>query len=146
MDDTSRAQQWQENAAAQRARFAEYSLDPDHTIELQPHDGKARVIWNGQIVAESLNATKLLERKHEAVFYFPQSDVRMDLLERTSHATHCPYKGDASYWSLQSSKSSAENAVWAYESPIDALIGAKDLMAFYLDSMGKDFGLLLEID
>ena len=146
MDDTSLHQRWQANAAAQRARFAEYTLDPAHTIELEPHTGHARILWNGETIAESANATKLLERNHGPVFYFPQDDVRTDLLERTDHATHCPYKGDASYWSFRDGDNEAENAVWAYESPIHAVGGIKDLMVFYLDDMGKDFGLILETD
>jgi uncharacterized protein (DUF427 family) len=145
MDDTSRAQRWQDNAAAQRARFTDYTLDPGHTIELQPHTGSARILWNGQVIAKSDHALKLLERNHDAVFYFPQSDVSLDVLERTDHATHCPYKGDASYWTLRSGDSAADNAVWAYESPIDVVDGVKDLMAFYLDSMGQTFGLTQEI-
>ncbi len=144
MDDASRQQRWEENAASQRARFADYTLDPAHTITLESHDGKATVSWNGNVIAESNNAVKLFERKHDAVFYFPQQDVRTELMERTDHATHCPYKGDASYWTLKEGDSVAENSVWAYESPIDAVAGIKNMMAFYLDTMGKDFGLILE--
>ena len=146
MNDDSLHQSWQDNAAAQRARFADYALDPAHTIDLETHSGHARVLWKGKAIAESANALKLLELKHAAVYYFPQDDVRTDLLVRTDHATHCPYKGDASYWSLRDGDAEAENAVWAYESPIDAVGGIKDLMAFYLDDMGKDFGLILETD
>ena len=98
------------------------------------------------VVADSANTVKLLEHKHSAVFYFPQDDVRTDLMERTDHATHCPYKGDASYWTLQDGDDKAENAVWAYESPLASVAGIKGLMAFYLDAMGKDFGLVLESD
>lgn len=137
---------WKANAAAQRARFSDYELDPAHTITLNAHRGTTRVVWNGLVIAESDKAVELHERKHDPVFYFPQDDVRLDLLERTDHATHCPYKGDASYWSLNSNETSAENAVWAYESPVSAMAGITGFMAFYLDIMGKDFGLTLETD
>lgn len=137
---------WATNAATQRARFADYTLDPAHTITLNVHAGSTRVIWNGAVIAESDKAVELHERKHDPVFYFPQDSVRLDLLERTDHATHCPYKGDASYWSLNSRETSAENAVWAYESPIAAMSDITGYMAFYLDDMGKDFGLTLETD
>ncbi len=146
MSDALRHQRWQKNAAVQRARFAEYKLDPAHTIELVAHEGVARILWHGTTITESCNAVKLLERKHDAVFYFPQEDVNTGLLERTEHATHCPYKGDASYWTIQDFRRSAENSVWAYESPIEAVVGIKGMMAFYLDSMGKDFGLTQEIE
>jgi len=146
VDDFSLQRRWEENAAAQRALFAEYKLDPAHTIELVSHEGVAKILWQGNTIAESRNAVKLLERKHDAVFYFPPEDVRTDLMERNDHATHCPYKGDASYWTLQDGARNAENSVWAYESPIEAVAGIKGMMAFYLDSMGKDFGLIQEID
>lgn len=144
MSEEERKQRWQENAATQRARFADYSLDPEHTITLEPAGERVRVVWNGETIADSTSAVALFERKHDAVYYIPQSDVRMDLLSRTDLATHCPYKGDASYWTIAADQGSAENAVWAYESPLDAVGRIKDLMAFYLDSMGKDFGLTLE--
>lgn len=144
--DSDTAQRWQANAEAQRARFVDYTLDPAHTITLHPHAGLARIVWNGTVVAESRAAIALHERKHEPVFYFPADDVQTELLTRTDHATHCPYKGDASYWSLNNAGEAAENAVWAYESPIAAMAGIKGYMAFYLDSMGKNFGLNLETD
>ncbi|NKB44123.1 MAG: DUF427 domain-containing protein [Alphaproteobacteria bacterium] len=142
--DSDIAPRWQNNADAQRAKFSDYTLDPAHTITLQSHDGVARVVWNNTVVAESRAAVALHERKHEPVFYFPADDVRTELLVRTDHATHCPYKGDASYWSLHEDDKTAENAVWAYESPISAMSGIKSYMAFYLDNMGKNFGLNLE--
>lgn len=144
MTDTTLNDRWQANADAQRTRFADYTLDPAHTITLEPHAGTAKVLWHGKVIAESANAIELHERKHEPVLYFPAEDVDAGLLQRTDHATHCPYKGDASYWTLSSGEGGAENAVWAYESPIDAMIGIKGHMAFYLDTMGKDYGLVIE--
>lgn len=144
MSEPTVQQRWQKNAAAQRARFADYTLDPAHTITLEPHAETTRVVWNGEVIAESHDAIELHERKHEAVLYFPRADVKAAFLTRTDHATHCPYKGDASYWTLKSGGAMAENAVWSYESPIDAMAGIKNYMAFYLDSMGKDFGLTVE--
>jgi uncharacterized protein (DUF427 family) len=144
MTQDSRDQQWRENAAAQRARFADYTLDPAHTIVIEPAGKHLRVTWQGETVADSTSALALHERNHGAVYYFPQKDVRTDLMDRTAHATHCPYKGDASYWSLKGAHGIAENAVWAYQSPIESVADIKDHMAFYLDSMGKDFGLVLQ--
>ncbi|MBT4740387.1 MAG: DUF427 domain-containing protein [Rhodospirillaceae bacterium] len=144
--DSDTALRWQANADTQRSRFSDYALDPAHTITLHPHDGIARIVWNGTIVADSRAAIALHERNHEPVLYFPTDDVQAELLARTDHATHCPYKGDASYWSLEDNGGTAENAVWAYESPIKAMAGIKGYMAFYLDSMGKNFGLNLETD
>ncbi len=142
--DQSITDQWALNAETQRTRFADYTLDPAHTITLNAHDGLVRVIWNGNVIAESVNAIELHERKHDPVFYFPRDDIKLERLTRTDHATHCPYKGDASYWSLNADGSFAENAVWAYDSPIEAMFAITGFMAFYLDIMGKDFGLTLE--
>ncbi|MEQ9112343.1 MAG: DUF427 domain-containing protein [Rhodospirillaceae bacterium] len=144
-NDARLEKRWQSNAAAQRARFAAYKLNPEHTISLHPHDGVIRILWNGDVIAESDHAIALHERKHDPVYYIPKEDVRTNLLVRTDHATHCPYKGDACYWSLVSEDKVAENAVWAYESPIVAMDEIAGLMAFYLDAMGKDFGLTIEI-
>lgn len=146
MTDQSLEDRWQNNAATQRARFADYALDPAHTITLQPHAQTAKILWNGIVIAESRNAIELHERKHEAVLYFPPADVNTALCQRTDRATHCPYKGDASYWTLTSDTAVAENAVWAYESPIAAMAGIKGYRAFYLDSMGKDFGIVSQSD
>jgi uncharacterized protein (DUF427 family) len=144
-DDATLEKRWQSNAAAQRARFTAYELNPEHTITLHPHNGTVRVLWHGDIIAESTAAVALHERNHDPVYYLPKGDVRTDLLTRTDHATHCPYKGDACYWTLSSNGKVAENAVWAYESPIVAMDRIAGLMAFYLDAMGQDFGLTLKI-
>jgi uncharacterized protein (DUF427 family) len=66
------------------------------------------------------------------VFYIPRADADMALLERTTHETYCPYKGDASYFSLRGAKNGA-NAVWSYEAPYDAVAAIKDHLAFYPD-------------
>ncbi|MGY8962888.1 MAG: DUF427 domain-containing protein [Rhodospirillales bacterium] len=144
LSNQSITEQWARNAKNQRARFADYALDPAHTITTTLYDGLARVIWNSSVIAESVNAIELHERKHDPVFYFPQKDVKLKLFTRTGHATHCPYKGDASYWSLNADRDLAENAAWAYESPIEAMSTINGFMAFYLDAMGKKFGLILE--
>jgi uncharacterized protein (DUF427 family) len=67
------------------------------------------------------------------VQYIPRSDVDMSLLERTSHATYCPYKGDCAYYSIPTGGSQAVNAAWTYESPYPAVAEIKDHIAFYRD-------------
>jgi uncharacterized protein (DUF427 family) len=74
----------------------------------------------------------LEEGSYSPVYYFPRKDVKMDRLARTSHSTHCPFKGDASYFSL---KGGAENAVWSYEQPFDEMLAIKELLAFYPDKV-----------
>ena len=68
---------------------------------------------------DSRHAKLLHEQGHLPIYYFPEEDVRMDLLEPTDHATHCPLKGDASYWSVRVGDRVAENAVWGYPDPIE---------------------------
>ncbi len=77
------------------------STTSDRTITIEPSSKRVRVIFNGKTIADSLCAALLLEGGHMPVYYFPREDVRMDLLARTARRTHCPYKGDASYWTLQ---------------------------------------------
>ena len=65
------------------------------------------------------------------MFYIPRADVAMEALTRSDHSTHCPYKGDASYFSIAAGGKSAENAVWSYEQPFPAMAQIKDRLAFY---------------
>jgi uncharacterized protein (DUF427 family) len=64
------------------------------------------------------------------VYYIPRHDVNMDRLARTAHRTHCPFKGDASYFSLVNGP---ENGVWSYEAPYDEMLAIQERLAFYPD-------------
>ncbi len=108
-----------------------YKKHPEHRIETNPAGGRVRVMFNGEVIADSRDAVKLEEGSYPAVFYIPRKDVKMDQLVRTSHKTHCPFKGHASYYSLSSGGRTAENAVWSYETPYDELGVIKELLAFY---------------
>ncbi len=87
-----------------------------------------RVTVKGEVIAESCDALALKEGDYPVVYYFPRKDVKMERLKRTTHTTHCPYKGDASYFSLVNGP---ENAVWTYEQPYDEMSVIKDRLAFY---------------
>jgi len=91
-----------------------------------------RVEFGGEVVADSTRALVMREADYPPVHYFPRDDVRMDLLTRTGHATRCPYKGDASYWTVEAGGRAAENAVWSYEAPIPGIAG---YLAFYRERM-----------
>jgi uncharacterized protein (DUF427 family) len=104
---------------------------PDHPITIQPNPKRVTVKFAGRTIADTTHALTLREASSPGVQYIPRSDVDMSALERTSHATHCPYKGDASYYSLRLGDKRAENAVWSYESPYDAVSSIKDHVAFY---------------
>jgi uncharacterized protein (DUF427 family) len=87
----------------------------------------------GQVVADSRSALSLREGSYPAVQYIPRQDVDLTLLERTDHQTYCPYKGDASYFTIPAAGAAGTNAVWTYESPHDAVHQIKDHVAFYPD-------------
>ena len=104
---------------------------PDHPITVTPHPKQVRVVYNGQIVADTTRALTLKEASYPAVFYIPREDADMSAFRRTSHASHCPFKGDASYYSLLVAGRESENAVWSYEEPYPTLVEIKNHLAFY---------------
>lgn len=111
----------------------------DHQLAFEPSPKRVRVIVDGKTVADSLCAGLMLETGHMPVYYFPREDVRMDLLERSNHRTHCPYKGDASYWNLATGNRRVENAVWSYEEPLPDMGRIKSCLAFYWDKVDHWF-------
>ncbi len=115
------------------ARSTAFDQHPNHTIEIEPAERPVRVVWHGHTVAESQRAMKLLEGSYPPVFYLPIRDANPALLQRTAHSTHCPFKGDASYYSLRSGDDLDENAVWVYQDPFDQVEAIRDHIAFYAD-------------
>jgi uncharacterized protein (DUF427 family) len=110
---------------------------PDHPIAIARNDKRVRVTFNGQVIADTTRALTLREASYPAVQYIPRADANMNLLARTAHATHCPYKGDASYFTIAASGRSAENAVWSYEQPFPAMAEIKEYLAFYPNRVDK---------
>ena len=105
---------------------------PAPHIKTGPAGATVRVTLKGEVIAESRDALAMKEGTYPVVYYFPRKDVKMDRLKRTTHSTHCPFKGDASYFSLVDGP---ENAVWSYEQPFDDLTVIKDRLAFYPDKV-----------
>jgi uncharacterized protein (DUF427 family) len=104
---------------------------PDHPITIEPNAQRVRVTFNGKIVAESARSLVMREGKYNPVIYIPHEDADASLLVRTDHSTYCPYKGDASYFSIRAGDRVAENAIWIYEQPYSAVAAIKDCLAFY---------------
>lgn len=104
---------------------------PDHPIVINRSGTRVRVTFAGQIIADTMNALSLKEASYPAVFYIPRQDADMTALGRTAHHTHCPYKGDASYFTISAGGKTAENAVWSYEQPFPAVAEIKEHLAFY---------------
>lgn len=110
---------------------------PDHPISLTPTAGGVRVTFNGKIVAETTRALTLKEASYPPVQYIPREDAAMALLARTAHGTHCPYKGDANYYSIMADGKTAENAIWTYETPFPAVKEIAGHLAFYPGRVDK---------
>ena len=110
---------------------------PDHPIAIAPHPGRVRVIVNGEVVADTAKALALKEASSPLVFYIPRTDAQMALFERTAHRTHCPYKGDASYYSIRTGGKVSENAIWSYEQPFPAMAEIAGYLAFYPSRVDK---------
>lgn len=106
---------------------------PDHPITVTPNPARVVVKVAGKVVADSRNALTLREASYPAVQYIPRQDVDMAALQRTDHASYCPYKGDAAYYSIPAGGERTVNAVWTYEAPYDAVAAIKDHVAFYPD-------------
>jgi uncharacterized protein (DUF427 family) len=104
---------------------------PDHPITVQSNPKRVRVIFNGRVVADTRHALTLREASLAPVQYIPRADVDIAVLGRTAHTTHCPYKGDASYFSLKVDGRVSENAVWSYEEPYPAVAAIAEHLAFY---------------
>ena len=104
---------------------------PDHPITIIPSAKRVRVTFAGKTVADSTRALTLSEGGYKPVRYIPREDADMALLERTAHASHCPYKGDASYYSIVVDGRRSENAVWSYEQPYPAVSEIAGHIAFY---------------
>ena len=106
---------------------------PQHPIAIARTGTRIIVKVAGRIVADTLDALTLREASYPPVHYIPRRDVDMTLLERTDHATYCPYKGDAAYFSIPVGGERSVDAVWTYETPYPAVADIKDHLAFYPD-------------
>ena len=114
-----------------------YRKHPGHRIETKPAEERVRVTFNGEVIADTRDAIRMVEAMEGStvapvVYYIPRKDVRMERLVRTAHQTYCPFKGQASYYSL---KDGPENAVWTYEQPYDEMLAIKEHLAFYPDKV-----------
>jgi uncharacterized protein (DUF427 family) len=111
---------------------------PDHPIGIEPSPAHVVVRVAGKVVVDTRGALILREASYPPVLYLPRSDADLSLLQRTDHATYCPYKGDCSYYSIPSGGTKSVNAVWTYEQPYAAVEAIKGYLAFYrerIDSM-----------
>jgi uncharacterized protein (DUF427 family) len=104
---------------------------PDHPITITANPKRVRVTWRGHVIADTTRALMLKEASYPAVQYIPRRDVDMTTLTSTEHTTYCPYKGNASYLSIHADGKSADNAIWSYVKPYDAVKEIAGHLAFY---------------
>ena len=104
---------------------------PDHPITIEKTPQRVRVTVAGKTIADSRDALTLREASYPPVQYVPRKDVDFSQLQRTVHSSHCPYKGDASYYSIVPGGERSVNAVWSYETPNPSVAQIKEHVAFY---------------
>ncbi len=110
---------------------------PDHPISIQRNPARVVVSVAGQMIADTRSALTLSEATYPPVQYIPREDVDLSQLERTDHASYCPYKGDSSYYSVPAGGKRSVNAVWTYEDPYPAVAQIKGHVAFYPDRVDE---------
>ena len=108
---------------------------PDHPITITANPKRVRVIADGVVIADTTDALTLKEASYPAVQYVPRRDAKMGLLQRTERTTHCPYKGDANYFSIKANGRTLENSIWSYETPFPAMAEIAGRLAFYPDKV-----------
>ena len=108
---------------------------PDHPIDIVAEPRRVRVLWGSHVIADTTHALKLTEASYPSVFYVPRADADMNRYAKTARSSHCPYKGDASYYSLVDGDTRAENVVWSYETPYPAMAPIAGHLAFYADKV-----------
>ena len=122
------------DSGATRARRA------DHPITVEPNPSHITVTLDGRVIAETDKALELREASYPAVQYIPLADVDKTVLADSDHQTYCPFKGDASYYSVAHNGHTLENAVWTYRAPYDAVAPIADHVAFYPDKVEISVG------
>lgn len=109
--------------------------DIHQRIRLQPNPRRVRALYQNHVIADSDDVITLEEDGLPAVQYFPRDDVSMEYMSKTDRSTRCPYKGDASYYTILMDGAFAENAVWSYEEPLAGMEAIRGRLAFYPDKV-----------
>lgn len=105
--------------------------DESHPITIAPAEQRVQITHAGRVIADTRRALTLKEASYPVVHYIPREDVDMGVLSHTAHSTHCPYKGDAAYYTIDAGDRTAANAIWTYETPFPAVAEIAGHLAFY---------------
>ncbi len=106
-----------------------------HAITIEKNPNRVTVSFHGTVIADTTQALVLKEGPLPPANYIPREDVRTSCLQRTDHSTHCPFKGNASYFSVNVDGRTVDNAVWTYETPLDSVERIKDCLSFYVEKL-----------
>ena len=106
-----------------------------HAITVEKNPNRVKVSFHGTVIADTTQALVLKEGPLPPANYIPRRDVQMTYLRRTDHSTHCPFKGNAAYFSVRVGDQTADNAVWTYETPLDSVAEIKDCLSFYVEKL-----------
>jgi uncharacterized protein (DUF427 family) len=112
-------------------RCTGYATNPGHRVDTRPAGLRVRVTVGGETIADTRDAVCLEESGYPPVYYLPRKDIDMARLQRTEHASDCPYKGRASYFSVTTANRFSENAAWSYEQACDEVGTIREMLAFY---------------
>jgi uncharacterized protein (DUF427 family) len=103
----------------------------------EPTGKRIRIVFNGEVIADTTSAVRILETSHPPVYYIPQADIRMDLLTQTQRQTVCEFKGAARYWTLRVGDRVAADVGWSYPNPMRGFESIRDAIAFYPSRMDE---------
>lgn len=120
-----------------RGKAAQLVPDKDHPITVDEFPGRVRVAFNGHLIANTANAVRLQEADYPPVYYIPRHDCDWRMFTPSDHTSHCPYKGEASYFHLDVDGKRAKDAVWSYEAPFEAVSRIGGFVAFYPDRVDR---------
>ena len=114
-------------------RSPAYEKYPEHTLRFDEERVCVRVLVGETLIAESRNALNLHEGRYPATLYLPREDVLLEKLAQSDHSTHCPFKGDATYFDFVDGATDVPQVAWSYENPFDQMLEIRDHLAFYSD-------------
>jgi uncharacterized protein (DUF427 family) len=109
--------------------------ETSHRVAISPFGGRVRILFEGEMIADTSHALMLEEGNYPRVFYIPRGDAHMESLVHSGRITHCPHKGDASYFSIERGGKRARDAVWSYETPLPTAVLIASYLAFYPDKV-----------
>lgn len=117
-----------------------FSKYPNHTVVATQSPRHVRALVDGEVIADTRSAFQVEESRHDSVWYFPPDDVDRRRLVPTESTSHCPFKGHASYFSIETGDRILEDVVWSYQAPYDECRALRGYYAFYPDRV------VLEVD